>query len=41
MPRPMVTKRFINPCALSSALTLLGTLQSWALGFLNHLGLSI
>ena len=37
MPRSMVTKRFINPRAQSSALALLGTLQPRALGFLNCL----
>ena len=33
----MITKRFRNPWALSSALAALGTLQPRALGFLNHL----
>ena len=37
MPQPTVTKRFRNPRALSSALASLGTLQPWALGFLNRL----
>ena len=37
MPRSMVTKRFINSWALSSALALLGTLHPRALGFLNCL----
>ena len=37
MPRPMGTKRFSNPQALSSALAVLGTLQSRAFGLLNCL----
>ena len=31
------TKQFSNPQALSSALTVLGTLQPQAFGLLNHL----
>ena len=37
MPRPMGTKRFSNPQALSSTLAALGMLQPRAIGLLNRL----